>query len=212
MTEAVFVLHRRPDQPYAEFAEAVRAARPAVPAVVNLAHETNALWAANLGIEARPSRIAGTVVQPGGARTLDPALAAIAARHDGYLAESVVQWDHLDGEGTAGVGVKQCALVGRIKGLDRAEFRRRYDRQHGPLARVQHPGCWRYTQRFVVADLTPDAPAVDTFAELHFRTVADFRHRFYLNATAPDVVAEDTAEFLDRTRTFTVMADEVHVA
>jgi hypothetical protein len=206
---AVFVLHRDPDQPYAAFADAVRSARPATPAVVNLAHETNALWAEHVGMDPRPSKVAATVVQPGEARTLDPALAALAARHDGYLAETVVQWDHLDGEATAGVGVKQCALVGRIPDLDRVEFRRRYDGQHGPLARIQHPGCWRYTQRFVVEDLTDGAAPVDCFAELHFRTRADFRRRFYLNATAPDVVADDTAEFLDRSRTFTIMADEV---
>jgi uncharacterized protein (TIGR02118 family) len=207
--DAVFVLHRDPDQPYADFAAAVRAARPAAPCVVNLAHETNALWAEHVGVDARPSKIAGTVVQPGDARALDPAYAAVAARHDGYLVESVVQWDHLEGEATADVGVKQCALVGRLAPLDRDGFQRRYDGQHGPLARIQHPGCWRYTQRFVVDDLTPAAPPVDAFAELHFRTVADFQRRFYLNATAPDVVADDTSEFLERRTTFTVMVDEV---
>jgi uncharacterized protein (TIGR02118 family) len=206
---AVFVLHRDPDQPYADFAAAVRAARPSTPCVINLAHETNALWAEHVGIEARPSRVAGTVVQAGDARALDPALAAVAVRHDGYLAESIVQWDHLEGEATADVGVKQCALVGRLEGIDRTEFQARYDGQHGPLARIQHPGVWRYAQRFVVEDLTPDAPPVDAFAELHFRTVADFQRRFYLNATAPDVVADDTAEFLSRAGTFTVMATEI---
>ncbi len=192
-----------------DFVADVRGARPATPCVVNVAHETNALWAEHVGLDARPSRVAGTVVQPADARSLDPALAAVAARHDGYLAEVAVQWDHLEGEATADVGVKQIALVGRLDGLDRDGFRRRYDGQHGPLARIQHPGVWRYTQRFVVADLTPDAPPVDAFAELHFRTVADFQRRFYLNATAPDVVADDTSEFLERRRTFTVMVDEV---
>jgi uncharacterized protein (TIGR02118 family) len=209
---AVFVLHRDPDQPHRDFVAAVRAARPSTPCVVNVAHETNALWAEHVGIEARPSRVAATVIQPADVRALDAALATLAVRHDGYLAESVVQWDHLEGEETADVGVKQVALVGRLDDLDRAEFRRRYDGQHGPLARIQHPGVWRYTQRFVVEDLTPDAPPVDAFAELHFRTVADFQRRFYLNATAPDVVAEDTAEFLERRRTFTVMVDEIRSA
>jgi hypothetical protein len=208
MRSAVFVLHRDPDQPFADWAAAVRAVRPATPCTVNLAHETNALWAEHAGIEARPSRVAGTVVQSADVRTLDPALAAVVARADGYLAEVAVQWDHLDGEATADVGVKQIALVGRLDGLDRDEFRRRYDGQHGPLARIQHPGVWRYTQRFVVEDLTPDAPPVDAFAELHFRTVADFQRRFYLNATAPGVVADDTGEFLALKRTFTVMVDE----
>jgi uncharacterized protein (TIGR02118 family) len=206
---AVFVLHRDPDVPYADFVAAVRSARPGVPCVVNLAHETNVLWADHVGIEARASRVAGTVVQPAETRTLDPALAAVVVRADGYLADVAVQWDHLEGEGTADVGVKQVAVVGRLDGLDRTEFRRRYDGQHGPLARVQHPGVWRYTQRFVVEDLTADAPPVDAFAELHFRTVADFQRRFYLNATAPDVVADDTSEFLERRTTFTVMCDEI---
>jgi len=206
---AVFVLHRDPDQPYAAFAAAVRAARPATPCVVNLAHETNALWAEHVGAPTRPSRVAGTVVQPADARVLDPALATLTTGHDGYLVESVIQWDHLEGESTVDVGVKQCALVGRLDAIDRAEFQRRYDGQHGPLARVQHPGVWRYTQRFVVEDLTPAAPPRDAFAELHFRTVADFQRRFYLNATAPDVVADDTAEFLERSRTFTVMVTEI---
>jgi hypothetical protein len=209
---AVFVLHRDPGEPYAEFAAAVRAARPSVPCVVNLAHETNVLWAAHAGAEARPSRVAGTVVQAGDARTLDPALAAVVARHDGYLTEDAVQWDHLEAEATADVGVKQIALVGRSDGLSRDEFRSRYDGQHGPLCRIQHPGVWRYAQRFVVEDLTADAAAVDAFAELHFRTADDFRRRFYLNATAPGVVAEDTGEFLSLRRTFTVMCDEVEAS
>jgi hypothetical protein len=206
---AVFVLHRDPDQPYADFVAAVRAARPTVAATVNLAHETNALWAEHVGMDARPSKVAGTVVQPGDVRALDPALAAVVARHDGYLTDDAVQWDHLEGEVPTDVGVKQIAVVGRLDGLDRSAFRRRYDGQHGPLARIQHPGVWRYTQRFVVDDLTADAPLVDAFAELQFRAVADFQRRFYLNATAPGVVADDTAEFLERRTTFTIMCDEV---
>jgi uncharacterized protein (TIGR02118 family) len=207
---AVFVLHRDPDTPYAEFAAAVRGVRAAVPCIVNLAEETNALWADHVGAPTRPSRVAGTVVQDADARVLDPAIAALVAGADGYLVEGVVQWERVEGSpATTGLGVKQVALVGRLEGLDRAEFRRRYAEGHGPLARIQHPGVWRYTQRFVVDDLTPDAPPIDAFAELHFRTVDDFQQRFYLNDEAPNVVADDTAEFLDRSRTFTIMATEV---
>jgi hypothetical protein len=209
---AVYVLHRDPDQPHADFVAAVRAARPTTAVVVNVAHETNALWANKVGTPTVGSRIAATVVQPADARALDPALAALAARHDGYLTEVVVQWAHLEGEATADVGVKQVALVGRLPHLDRAEFQHRYDGQHGPLARVQHAGVWRYTQRFVLEDLTPDAAPVDAFAELHCRTLADFQGRYFTNASAPGVVADDTAEFLDRSRTFTTMVDEVAIS
>jgi hypothetical protein len=255
----VFVLHRDPTVPYGEFAAAVRAARPDRPCVVNLAQETTVLWADFVGIEPRPSKVAGTVVQHvrgdvrgddggddggdvggdrgadgggvgggdvrgdvggdvgrvgggdarGAATDLDPALAALVVGADAYLVDDIVQWEHVDHAGSLDVGIKQIAMVGRLDGLDRSEFRRRYARGHGPLARIQHPGIWRYTQRFVVEDLTPDAPPIDTFAELHFRTLDDFRTRFYLNAEAPSVVADDTAEFLQRGRTTTIMAHEV---
>jgi uncharacterized protein (TIGR02118 family) len=208
----VFVLHRDRSVPYDEFAAAVRAARPEHPCVVNLAQETTALWAEFVGVEPRPSRVAGTVVQDApeaGDAVLDPALAALVESADGYLVDDVVQWERVDHTGPLDVGIKQIAMVGRLDGLDRAEFRRRYARGHGPLARIQHPGIWRYTQRFVVEDLTPDAPPIDTFAELHFRTLDDFRTRFYLNAEAVNVVADDTAEFLQRGRTTTIMCHEV---
>ena len=67
---------------------------------------------------------------------------------------------------------------------------------------------WRYCQSFVTQVLTPDAPPVDTFAELHFESVDDLLHRMYLTDASPGIVQEDIAHFLTIKGTWSVTATE----
>jgi uncharacterized protein (TIGR02118 family) len=115
----------------------------------------------------------------------------------GYVVDEVVQWDVERSWplGQPSPGIKQISFVHKLPTIDGTEFRYRYQQGHGPIARVHHPGIWRYTLNFVVEAVTPDAPPLDAIAELHFQTEDDFRNRYYRDTDSPKTVAADVARF-----------------
>jgi hypothetical protein len=127
----------------------------------------------------------------------------------GWLVDEVVHWDHLEeapwSEPTAGVQV--IAFVRRLPGSSSAEFEERY-REHAELARVHHPGIARYVQSFVRGSATSAAPPLDAVAQLCFASREDFRDRFYRDDESIEIVFADVERFLDRSRTWSVLADE----
>jgi hypothetical protein len=63
-------------------------------------------------------------------------------------------------------------------------------------------------QNVVVEPITAEAPAVDGIAELHFRSIADLRDRFYDSDEGRQIVADDVSAFLDRGAGWRVLARE----
>lgn len=127
-----------------------------------------------------------------------------------YLVDERVQWDYerdwADGEPSP--GVKQLSFVRRLPSLTRAEFAAHWNDLHAPLARVHHPGIWRYVQNVVVEPLTPDAPELDGVAELHFRTIDDLRDRMYDSEDGKARIRADVKTFIDVPAGWRMMATE----
>jgi len=112
---------------------------------------------------------------------------------------------------TAGVptpGVVHLPTVVRRADLTHAAMVHHWRTVHAPLVAVHNPGVARYVQNVVRAPLTPAAPAVDGSAQLHFRTVADFRERFHDSEAGRRVVADDVAAFLERGAGWRILAEE----
>jgi uncharacterized protein (TIGR02118 family) len=128
----------------------------------------------------------------------------------GYIVDEVVHRDvpRTLPLGHPSPGVKQISLLRRRPELDATEFRRQYEHEHGPLTLREHPGLWRYIQNFVVDAVTPDAPPLDAIAERHFRSEDDFRTGSYRNGDSRRVLAEDSARFVDRSTTVSVLTRE----
>lgn len=117
-----------------------------------------------------------------------------------YVVETVDHWD--DG---VDPGVVRFAFVARLPAVEPAEFRRRYE-GHAAIARVQHPAICRYVQHFVVEGTETVCAAI---SELHFADHVAMRERFYRDADSPAVVDADISDYLDRERTWSVVARAV---
>jgi uncharacterized protein (TIGR02118 family) len=104
--------------------------------------------------------------------------------------------------------VRRISFVRAAPDVSHDEMARHWGEVHWPIARVHHPALWSYVQNVVVAPITPDAPEVDGIAELHFRSVADLRDRFYDSDAGKQVVADDVRRFLDRGAGWRVLARE----
>jgi uncharacterized protein (TIGR02118 family) len=117
----------------------------------------------------------------------------------GYMVEEALQWDRLEPqpEGTPSLGFKVIALSRRAPGISKKNFISHYRNVHTELARKHHPGISRYTQNFVVNKLTPDAPDIDAFAELHFASREDFTDRFYATPESRQIIWNDVKAFAD---------------
>jgi uncharacterized protein (TIGR02118 family) len=128
----------------------------------------------------------------------------------GYIVDEVVQRDvaRTWPLGQPSPGVKRISLLRRRPELDAAEFRRRYEHEHGPLTLQEHPGLWRYIQNFVVDAVTPDAPPLDAITERHFRSEEDFRIGSYRNDDSSRVLTEDSARFVDLSSAVSVSTRE----
>jgi hypothetical protein len=114
-----------------------------------------------------------------------------------YRVETVRHWD--DG---VTPGITRLAFVAALPTVPAGRFRQRYE-QHAAVARVQHPGICRYVQHFVVGGSEPVCAAV---AELHFADETAMRERFYRDADSPAVVDADISDYLDRDRTWSLLA------
>jgi uncharacterized protein (TIGR02118 family) len=129
------------------------------------------------------------------------------------LADGVAVYDLVEHEAWlerdpgAGVqpAIKQVSFVFRNPDLTVDEFRRHY-REHIPVAWEHHIGCCRYVQNDVQAVHGASSPAADGFSELWFASVDDFIDRFYTRGDeSVAAVREDTVEFIDFSRTFSLI-------
>ncbi len=138
-------------------------------------------------------------------------LAEIVGELHAYAVQEVPHWSctrsWADGEPTP--GFKMMALTRRRSGLLREEFQRHYRDVHALLAREHHPALWSYTQNFVSAKLTPDAPDLDCLAEMHFRSVEDLHNGFYATGQSAGIIAKDVAKFMDQRSVRLASVDEV---
>ena len=128
-----------------------------------------------------------------------------------YLVDERVQWDYERDwpVGEPSPGVKQLSFVRRLPPLTREEFAAHWNDVHAPLARIHHPGIWRYVQNVVVEPLTPDAPELDGVAELHFRTYDDLVHRMYDSDEGKALIRADVRNFLDVPAGWRMLATEL---
>lgn len=153
----------------------------------------DALMAEQFGNDPRPHKADGVIAgwwNEEGERSLPDAHA--------YRVDEVVHWDYERDwpDGELSPGIVAFYFVRRRPDLSQEEFRKRYQEGHAPLARVQHPGIWRYAQSYVEWR-SPGAPEWHAISQLHFRSVEDFRTRFYRDEESPAIVAEDIARFAD---------------
>lgn len=132
------------------------------------------------------------------------------AQVDAYVVEEHVRIDYDRDwpDGVTSPGVERISFIRAAPGLTRAEMARHWGEVHWPIARVHHPALWRYVQNVVVEPITPDAPEADGIAQLHFRSVADLRDRFYDSEAGQRVVADDVRQFLERGAGWRVLARE----
>ncbi len=108
---------------------------------------------------------------------------------------SEVGGDPLDAE-----AVKMVSFVVRRREVERQKFEEDYA-EHVAVARVHHPGVWRYVQNLVTGGRGEGADGVEAISELWYRSSADFLGRFYANADSPGVVKADNEEYIDFART-----------
>jgi uncharacterized protein (TIGR02118 family) len=127
-----------------------------------------------------------------------------------YVVEERVQWDYQRDwpDGEASPGIKQLSFVRRVPALTREQFAAHWNDIHAPLARVHHPGIWRYVQNVVVEPLTAGAPELDGVAELHFRTHDDLQHRMYDSEDGKALIRADVRTFLDVPAGWRMLATE----
>lgn len=120
-------------------------------------------------------------------------------------------WDVAVTVGVPSPGIVHLPTVVRRPGLTHDAMVRHWRDVHAPLVAVHNPGVARYVQNVVRTPLTPDAPDVDGMAQLHFRSLDDFRERFHASDESRAVVTADVAEFLDRERGWRLLAEETWV-
>ena len=173
-----------------------------------VAEPTDALTAEQLSREPRPQKSDGLLAgwwDGEEAKTLPDAHA--------YRVDEILHWDYERDwpDGDVSPGVVVFYFVRRREDLTQAEFVRRYRDGHAPLARVHHPGIWRYAQNYVV-ERSPAAPEWHAISSLHFRSEEDFRTRFYRDEKSPAIIAEDIARFADLRTGFALVTRERVIA
>jgi uncharacterized protein (TIGR02118 family) len=140
----------------------------------------------------------------------DPARWFPDARVDAYLVDERVQIDYERDwpDGQVSPGLHRIVFVRRAPALTREQMAAHWADRHAPLVRRHHPGFRQYAQNVVVEPVTADAPEVDGIAEMHFRSAADLRDRFYDSDEGRAVIAADVERFLDRGRGWRILAEE----
>jgi uncharacterized protein (TIGR02118 family) len=131
------------------------------------------------------------------------ATAPIPADALAYELEEHVAWAARD-ESAPRAAIKSVSFVKRKEGISVEEFRHHY-REHVPVAWEHHVGCSRYVQNDVTA-IFGDAPPADGFSELWYTTIDDFvNHHWGQGEASKQAVREDTEEFIDFSRTFSLI-------
>jgi hypothetical protein len=114
-----------------------------------------------------------------------------------HLEESV-GWDrsHDENEALGPEAVKMVSFVVRRPEVERRKFEQDYA-EHVAVARIHHPGVCRYVQNLV----TEEAGRVEAISELWYPSSEAFLTRFYANDDSPGVVKADNEEYIDFSRT-----------
>lgn len=68
--------------------------------------------------------------------------------------------------------------------------------RHVHLAVKHHPTMREYVVNIVDSALTPDAPEIDSVAQLSFETMEDFRERLYDSPEGEKIIHEDVVGFM----------------
>jgi uncharacterized protein (TIGR02118 family) len=110
---------------------------------------------------------------------------------------------------------KVVALLARKASLSRDEFIAYYETRHAPLIRSKFPWIVDYRRNFIDMDgaiLAPGmaAPDFDVITELWFRDRADYERMLAAHAIPKvgEAIADDEANFLDRTKTRFFVVEE----
>jgi hypothetical protein len=74
---------------------------------------------------------------------------------------------------------------------------RRLWRHHGNLAVRVHLGVARYTQHWVEKTLTPGAPAIGGFSDLHFPSLEAMRDRYFDSQRGKEEILHDIGHFIE---------------
>lgn len=67
---------------------------------------------------------------------------------------------------------------------------------HVPLALKHHPTMRHYVVNIVQSVLTPDAPEIDSVAELSFDSLEDYRERLYDSPEGEEIIHADVVGFM----------------
>ena len=104
--------------------------------------------------------------------------------------------------------LKFMVVVYRRAGWSDEQFRRHFEKVHGPLAK-QLPGLKKYVQNYACADPKRESPGWDAIVELYFDNWAAMEAAW----ASPQGAASDAdlAEFADLTRTTWSVVEEVTV-
>jgi hypothetical protein len=132
---------------------------------------------------------------PDALRTAADAIAGHAEIVGGYAVHEVLYWDDAPGV-LSGYTMVACSC--RLPGLSPKQFIDRY-RAHAAIARVHHPAIRRYVQSFVTTALDGSRNC-EAIALLHFASAGDYARHLYRDEQSRQVVAEDIAGFMDRSR------------
>ncbi len=104
--------------------------------------------------------------------------------------------------------VKSMTLFKRKQGTTLEEFNRYWEKVHGPLVMSVLPGVKRYVQSHAVS-LGKGEPKYDGAAEVWFPDLETYKRaaEFYLSPQG-QVIRDDEAKFIDRTRMLVIVVEE----
>jgi uncharacterized protein (TIGR02118 family) len=104
--------------------------------------------------------------------------------------------------------LKNLGLIPRRADLSRAAFRDHYETRHAPLALRYLRTLRRYVRNHVV-DARPADPPFDALSEFWFDNEADVKRVIdFLGSPAGEVLREDEARFMDRSRVAIMRVEE----
>lgn len=138
---------------------------------------------------------------------VEPLLAALASRCDGYLVtESVVQpftrgW----ADGARRPGVTQFTAHAKPEGVSEADFYYNWQVKHSAISFDLHPLRWSYVRNAVARPLTPGALPYRAIVSEHFRELRDFtdENRYFGSSEMMQEMYADLPGFCDHSRMVT---------
>lgn len=99
----------------------------------------------------------------------------------------------------------------RRSDITHAQYAERVLEGHVPLALEHHTTMREYVVNIVDSALTPDAPEIDSVAQLSFDTMEDFRERLYDSPEGEKIIHADVIGFMGGADSYETTA-HVHLA